>query len=189
MKFHKRQLVLASLAVALGAAVYLNWHFSDDKGLKATGILETTRELGEARYVNTSHVENEENKNTVTDNSMTDEMKKYFAQARSNKQKAHEEAEEKLKNIVSGTDVNADIKDEVLKQIENLGKNIEQETNIENLIKAKGFGDAVVCIQNGECSVVVSPGGLDESTAVVIRDIITGQSAVQASNIKITEAK
>ena len=29
MTFGKRQLVIASLVVALGAAVYLNWQFSD----------------------------------------------------------------------------------------------------------------------------------------------------------------
>ena len=31
MKFHKRQLILASLVVALGTAVYLNWQFSGNK--------------------------------------------------------------------------------------------------------------------------------------------------------------
>ena len=29
MKYGKRQLILASLVLALGAAVYLNWQFSD----------------------------------------------------------------------------------------------------------------------------------------------------------------
>ena len=33
MAFGKRQLVLAALVVALGAAVYLNWQFSDNRDL------------------------------------------------------------------------------------------------------------------------------------------------------------
>ena len=32
MAFGKRQLVLAALVVALGAAVYLNWQFTGDTG-------------------------------------------------------------------------------------------------------------------------------------------------------------
>ena len=59
MKFHKRQLILASLVVALGAAVYLNWQFSGDNAYNTTGFLEPTKELGEAKYVNTSYVDDQ----------------------------------------------------------------------------------------------------------------------------------
>ena len=85
MKFHKRQLILASLVVALGAAVYLNWQFSEDKGLNSTGILESTKELGEARYVNTSHVEEKSEETAPTAAALSDETKKYFAQAQSSR--------------------------------------------------------------------------------------------------------
>ena len=55
MAFGKRQLVLAALVVALGAAVYLNWQFSDNRDLLATNtITSSQKELGEAQYVNNS---------------------------------------------------------------------------------------------------------------------------------------
>ena len=53
MAFGKRQLVLAALVVALGAAVYLNWQFSDNRALLATNTVTTSqKELGEAQSVN-----------------------------------------------------------------------------------------------------------------------------------------
>ncbi len=185
MKFHKRQLILASLVVALGAAVYLNWQFSEDKGLNATEILDSTKELGEAKYVNNSCV----SETSLTSAPVSDKAKKYFAEAGTNRQKAREETEEKLKNLSSEQNINGDIKSEITKQIDNLAKNIQQETSIENLIKAKGFGECVVSLQNGECSTIVSPGNLNENSAVIIRDIVSGQSGISYDKIKIVEAK
>ena len=54
MKFRKRQLILASLIAALGTAVYLNWQFTGDKNFQVSNMLQSTEELGEARYVNNS---------------------------------------------------------------------------------------------------------------------------------------
>ena len=188
MKFHKRQIILASLVVALGAAVYLNWQFSDTHDFDAPDAIETAHELGEARYVNTSKI-SESPDSVAAPDASSSQTKKFFAEASSNRQKAHDQASEKLKSLVDSQNVDEDIKKEILKQSEELAKNIEQESNIENLIKAKGFGDCIAFIQNGECSVIISPGNLKENTAIVIRDIVTGQSGIKSDKIKITEAK
>ena len=188
MKFHKRQLILASLVVALGAAVYLNWQFSGDNGFNTTGFLEPTKELGEAKYVNTSYVD-DQGESTQANAKISDATKEYFETAKENRDKSHSEAQERIKDLSSSSEINADIKDEITKQIESLAQNIEKEVNIENLVKAKGFEDCVVSIQNGECIIVVSPGKLDENCAVVIRDIACGQSGVAYDKVKIIESK
>jgi len=192
MKFHKRQLILASLVVALGAAVYLNWQFSDTHEFDAPDAIETAHELGEARYVNTSNVSDTPD-NIIPPGSpssqTSSQTKKFFAEASSNRQKAHDQATEKLKSLIDSQNVDEEIKKEILKQSDELTKNIERESNIENLIKAKGFGDCIASIQNDECSIIVSPGNLKENTAIVIRDIVTGQSGITSDKIKITEAK
>ena len=48
MKINKRNIIVASLIVALSAAVYLNWQFGDSNSL----LTSSTKELGEAEYVN-----------------------------------------------------------------------------------------------------------------------------------------
>ena len=60
------------------------------------------------------------------------------------------------------------MKKEALAKAQAMAENMLQEDNIENLIKAKGFPDCVVFIQNGECSVVVKRGDNDQNYAFVI---------------------
>lgn len=59
MKMKKRNLIVAALVIALGAAVYLNWQFGGDNTL----LTSSTKELGAAEYVN--------NDTTVTSPSKT----------------------------------------------------------------------------------------------------------------------
>ena len=49
MGIGKRQILLAALVLALGAAVFLNWQFSDNNELIATNMVNSTKELGEAK--------------------------------------------------------------------------------------------------------------------------------------------
>lgn len=187
MKSRKRQLILASLVLALGTAVYLNWHFSDNKGLEVTNILESTDELGEARYVNNTNFSDKTDK--VPIQSVSDSTKKYFAEAQINRQKAHEETEEKLKKLLSVDNVNKETKEDIKRNIELISKISSQEVNIENLMKSKGFSECLACIQDDECSIVVAPGSISENSAIIIRDIVTSQSEIKGNKIKIIEAK
>lgn len=191
MKLHRRQLILASLVLALGTAVYLNWQFSDDKGLRATDILQSHKELGEARYVNNSRTsdESEEGGQLEAVANMTNESKEFFAQARMNRQKLRDEATETLKNILADSQSSEQAKTEAVKQAGEATNLIQKESNIENLIKAKGFGECMAFIQNGECSIIVNPGSLSDNSVITIRDIVSGQSGVPYDKIKIVEAK
>lgn len=186
MKFQKRQLVLASLVLALGTAVYLNWQFSDDHKLNTTGIIESTRELGEARYVNTSNVkENSESGQSQS----TDAAKQYFAQAQTDRRQSRENIEEKIKSLAATPNMSEDVKNDLLKQVDEFAKVGQQESNVENLLKAKGFDECIVFIQNGECSVVVAPGKLNDNAALIIRDVVSGQTGIAFDKIKIMESK
>ena len=54
MKYGKRQLILASLVLALGAAVYLNWQFAGTKvqSVGDVGEESASSALGAAQLVN-----------------------------------------------------------------------------------------------------------------------------------------
>lgn len=199
MAFGKRQLVLAALVVALGAAVYLNWQFSDQNNLLATETVnsaaqETGKELGEAQYVNqnaTSTPSQAEAASSVegSGSKMSAEAEQYFAQARVSRQKARDEAVDTLKGLIADVSQSDAAKTEAVTQAAAIAKNIEQENNIENLVKAKGFAECVAFLQNGECSVVVNSEGLLDSEAIAIKDIVAGQAGIPYDKIKIVEAK
>lgn len=69
MKYGKRQLILASLVLALGAAVYLNWQFAGTKVQSAGDVSEESASsaLGAAQLVNNAYVE------TVSDTPMNED--------------------------------------------------------------------------------------------------------------------
>ena len=204
MKFGKRQLVLAALVVALGAAVYLNWQFSDNSDLLAANTtVESGKELGEAEFVNNNTVSSftssteegasssqaDTGDTSSTASNISSSAQQYFAQAKVPRQQARDDAVDSLEEIIDSVQSSESAKAEAVKQAAEIAKNIEQESNIENLIKAKGFAECLAFIQNGECSVVVSSTGLLDNEAITIKDIVAGQSGISYDKIKIVEAK
>lgn len=198
MGLGKRQILLAALVLALGAAVYLNWQFSDNSDLIATNVVNSTKELGEAKYVNnsvqpqdevSSDNKDKDEKTSGEEVKANNESNEFFAQAKLNRQKARDEATDMVKDILNDIKSSEEAKGEAIKQAADIAKNIQQEANIESLVRAKGFEDCLAFIQNGECSVVVNSGSLNENSAIVVKDIVSGQAGISFDKIKITEAK
>ena len=65
----------------------------------------------------------------------------------------------------------------------------EKETTVENLIKAKGYTDAVVYLNDEKANVVVRADEFSNQDATIISEIITEQTGISAANIKITQVK
>lgn len=197
MGFGKRQLVLAALILALGTAVYLNWQFSSNNDLIDENAIISTKELGEAQFVNNTPAEEEKKADDSNAENKGEENKdepknpsEYFSKAKTTRQKARDEATDVIKEILEDAKSSEQTKSEAIKQAAVVAKNIEQEANIENLVKAKGFKECLAFIQNDECSVVVGGGEtLNENLAVAIKDIVSGQGGVAPDRIKIVEAK
>ena len=200
MGFGKRQLVLASLVVALGAAVYLNWVFMGNEPLIATDTLTSEGELGAAQLVNgkgdASSLPSSEAPKTCSSSSEPSsaaetgaKVDEYFTQVSLSRQKARDSAVDMLKQVVENEKSDDAAKKEAVEKAAKIAENIVQESNIESLIKAKGFADCVVFLENGECSTVVRTQGLLPNEAIAIKDIIGGQAGISYDKIKIIEAK
>ena len=95
MKFGKKQLVLASLVLALGAAVYLNWQFAGTGRLPVGDSSSETSQLGAAQLVNNTYVE------TVNDGAESGEASgDALAQARIDRQNSRDQALELLDGVL-----------------------------------------------------------------------------------------
>lgn len=187
MKIGKRQIVLASLILALGAAVYLNWQFSDNELMKTS----TNSVIGQAQLVNNQtdkSISNGEKENTKDKKASQGNMSadEYFADARTKRQKAQDQMAEMAKDILKSAESDENAKSKALESATKLANIYQQQTNIEELIKSKGFSDCVVFIQNKECSVVLKKNEVKDETNLVIKDIVNGQSGIEVERIKIT---
>ena len=196
MKFGKRQLVLASLVLALGTAVYLNWQFSTTNELTAPKVEVSSKELGQAEFVNSStdssvSKEKEEKKESKESEDKKEEIsndiEEYFTQAIIDRGKTQDKIIDDAKEILEEVENDDNLKKEAVAQAAQLAKILAQQTNIENLIKAKGFSECLAFIQNEECSIVVRKKDMKEESIIVIKDIVSGQSGIDLEKIKITE--
>lgn len=200
MTFGKRQLVIAALVVALGAAVYLNWQFSGVQPVTVTDTeSETAKQLGQTTYVNTEISSSSDISETTSENSSVEantsatasslsrEQQEYFANERINRSQSQEKAIESLSDIIESASSSETAKQDAVKSAEKLALAIKAESNIESEIKTKGFDDCLVSINNDSCSVIVPKGKLDDAAAISIKDIVVRHGGIDYDKITISE--
>ena len=103
---------------------------------------------------------------------------------------ARDEAVSTLKELSESDTADQSAKDDAAAQISALADDTVAEANIESLIRAKGYEDAVVMLGDSSANIVVAPpdGGLQAEDVAVIRDIVISETGMTAGQIKIVEA-
>lgn len=93
------------------------------------------------------------------------------------RQKSRDASQELVQKVLDDTTADESTKTEAANQAAEISQNIVTETNIENLVKSKGFVDCVAFIQNGACNVVVQKDGeFASADAIAIKDIVVAQA-------------
>ncbi len=171
----KGQITALVMVAALGAAIWLNTKY----------LPSDTKYLGEASYVDNT-LEGE-----VVQTSAKGESKKedYFKTAKEEREKARREACETIEETIKSDKLTESDKKSALAKIEEIGARIESESNIEALLKAKGFEKTLAIITDTGISVVVKSEGLTSAQTLQIQDIITEQTTITLENIKIIPIK
>ena len=205
----QRKVTLAVLSMALVAAVYLNWQYSrtgadihimtdeastvldseiarmmeqqtinPEGDMLQTGVQtdeETVKNYGDAQLVAT------------TERS----AKKYFEETRLTRQKSRDEALDVLQKTLKNAKISEDEKIKATEKLSEIVKDITTETDVENLVKAKGFADCVAFISDGKISVAVQTktGELTKQNVAQIRDIVLSKTAIDSHNIVVIEVK
>lgn len=167
MVVKKKQLVIAALAVVIGTAGYLN-------AGRDTDTEAGQKYLGEAQLVNSTETENA---------GSTD----FFAQARIDREAGRSRSIETFNAVLQNENADSSAKASAEQGVLELAQNTETETAVENLLRAKGFEDAVCYINNGMANVVVKTEVLDSAGAAQISEIVTQQSGIPQEKIKIME--
>lgn len=169
---NRRHIIVASLVVVLAVAIFLNRKFSQPNNMVASA--NASANLGDAVSVDTQNVSG-----TSTD---------FFAAARLNRSQARDSAEELIKNITSNRSATSSERAWANDTINQIPKDIKTETQIETLIKAKGFTECVCLINDGSASIVVKPktdNSLSANDVVQIDDIVISETKFDTNNIKI----
>ena len=180
MIFGKRQLALCALTCALGLAIYLNWQAAGGTFSTGSDVQTGTSSTGESG----------EKFGDVELVSATGDASGYFSQVRVERQQSRDEAIETVKNIFSSSSsLSSKELEDATTAASKITEAVEKETKIESMIKAKGFEECVVFLDNGKANIVVKSEGLLPSEAAQIKDIILGAVDIKAENIRIVEVK
>lgn len=185
MKIGKRHMILAGLVLALGAAVYLNWQFAPTEKfvLPAKSAAVSDSELGKAEFVSANASSDVQETNTTASGSP-------LAESRLNRQTARDTVLDELEKQIKDTSSDSALKAQALESRTAHVNNIQKENTTETLIKAKGFSDCVVFINDDKVTVLLPDAdGLTAEKVSVVTEIITAQTGADISNITITPVK
>ena len=179
----KKHIVLSALVLALSVAVYLNWEY-----VKVNGdSFENTSKVAVDGAVEGAAP------GIPAEDKGADEAaaygEAYFAEAKLSRTKARDEAADALKYMPEDADLTTDQMTQLTMEAASIAKSIETEGKIENLIKAKGFEECMVYLEEDKIDVLVKCSGMTDSEAAQIKDVILGEVEVPDKNISIIEIK
>lgn len=168
----KRRGVAAAVLLLVCGAVYMNWRYSDS--------VKDNKVLGQSELVNA-------NEETAGDPAPAEDD--YFATARLSRKQARDTAISMLEEAKQDENASEDVLNEAAETLQVLAGYTVAESQIENLVVAKGYTDCVAFMGADSVSVVVSsPEGLEAADVARIKDIVIAETDYTAGQIKIMEA-
>lgn len=176
--FTKKHIVVTTLAVLMAVAVWLNMKFSavpqGDETESDVGNLSNGQYLSDENLGNAVQVSNGVS---------------YIMQARADRNKTREESLSNLNGTLENSDLAEKDKKDALQTVTKLSSNAQKEIDIETVIKAKGFEDALVMVADDSVTVIVPSEGLLPSQTLQIQDAVTGVIDIDLEKIKIISVK
>ena len=171
----KRNLVVLGSVLLIGGAVWLNWALFSMAG----------DEDYDPSYYASGEAENEQKDESNVVNSTGENS--YFAMAEIDRSRARDEALEVLNQITASEDAGEEARAQAYAAIEQMAIDIENEANIETLMKAKGFEECVAVISDNAATIIVKSDGLMPSQIAQITEIVWEQAGILPAQVKIIE--
>ncbi len=178
MKKHKKKFLLATLVLALSAAVYLNWSVISTES--------TSKVLGDSQLVNATVATTETSKttSTTTSGNLTKKQTNYFASAKTQRQQTQDKIIDTANEVLQLQDATEEDYTSAQLQVAGVIKNFTIQDSIETTLKAQAFSECLCYINEDGCTVTVPKKELNDSTSLIIKSTV--QSMTNISFDKIT---
>lgn len=161
--------IVASCALLIGLAVYLNYRWFYDP----------TTALG---YGDNNMEDNFSDSQSAAGDAAGEN---YFTATALNREEARDEALDVLKLVAESEDSSEAAKTEATAKISKIAVDIQNEANIESLVKAKGFEECVAVISEDSVSVIVKAESLKAAEAAQIFTIVYETTGISPERISI----
>lgn len=164
-----KSLAVLLVVVLIGAAVYVNYKLFYDP-VDSIGYGE-------------NNMENQFGGSTATGGEADGED--YFTATALNRQQSRDEAIDVLKLVSESSESSEEARAEATAKISQIAVDIQNEQNIETLVKAKGFEECVAIISDNSVSVIVSADELQAAEAAQILAIVYDTTGISPENVSI----
>jgi stage III sporulation protein AH len=164
-----KSLAVFLVVLLIGAAVYVNYKLFYDP-VDAMGYGD-------------NNMENNFSDSTATGNGAGEEN--YFTATVLNRQQSRDEAIDVLKLVSESNESSEDAKADATAKIAQIATDMQNESNIETLVKAKGFEECVAIISDNSVSVIVSADELQAAEAAQILAIVYDTTGISPENVSI----
>ena len=207
----KNQIVIATLAVMIAAAGYMNYSgklFPNRAKTQETNSELASKELldisDEDTSVSSGDIKSQDGdtgSNTDSNSGSTDDgsvdgtpgeavltngsVSSVAAQAKVSREQVRSKNKETLQNIIDNKNLSDAEKEKAVNQMVQMTETAEKEVAAESLLAAKGFNDSVVSITDDQADVIVGASKLSDANRAQIEDIVTRKTGVAAQNIVI----
>ncbi len=172
MKDNRKHLIVATSVLVIGAAVYFNWYLyrNDQEMVEQQETLQNNTEQALDESLEAQNVSDSD----------------YFAVSQINRERARDEAMEVLQTVIDG-DASEEVVNDAMNSMAKLAEDIENEGQIETLVKSKGFENCVAVISGDSASVIVKSDGLLDNELTQIQEIVYETAGILPANLKIIE--
>ena len=191
MILRRKEIVAAALVVLVGMAGYLNWHYQDTITVRdGESYVEAGKRLGEATYVmNDEEVEETKAEKEAAPVNSPDAVADYFENSRSEREISRSKSLDILNETAANESFDTEIRRKAQDKIISLAENVQNEAEIENLARAKGYDKICVYISEENVNITVQKDEFSEADAAKIQEIATEQLKISPNQIKIVEVR
>ncbi len=164
--------VLVVAVLLIGMAVYLNYRWFYDP-------------LGSLGYGDNNMENGYSDSETTGADTSTGSSNNYFTATALSREQSRDEAIDVLTLVTENAQASEAAKAEAAAKISKIAVDIQNEMNIETLVKAKGFEECVAIISDDAVSVIVKADSLQANEAAQILAIVYDTTGVNPENVSI----
>lgn len=191
-----KQIFLSCLAVILIGLGYLNYNsgITKDEDIIEVSADYNEINLGDVELVNSDIVPNDnlEYENVVSNKTIVETVineaseNDYFVETRIERDKMYSEMIEVYQNLIKSEETPVEQKSIAAQEVTNITNTKNAIMIAENLIKNKGFEEAIILVNSENVNVIVKSSKLNQEEISKIQNIVQRELNVDFSNISIT---
>jgi stage III sporulation protein AH len=138
-----------------------------------------TNQINTTQYDDINYTKSEDNQ----------QAENFFIEYRLERDKARSEQLDIYREMINNSNTDKITKEEAQNKMLQLTEKMEKEMEIESLIRARGYSDALAYVHDQAVDVIVQTGGLNDNDVAKIGDIIVKTTGFDFEDVTIIEKK